>query len=109
MHVDGVLNIINAIIRAGNFRVEKSSPPALLGEISSHINDYIVYTTWVKIYCKKYFCNVRVAGLGEILSSESFRPYGIIFSYLPKDHPFLQSTLMLGECDHNVLEMLCIV
>ena len=34
--------------------------------------------TLVKIYSTEYFYNTKVAGLGEILSSENFVVYGIM-------------------------------
>ena len=51
----------------------------------SRVNDYIEYiatfTTLAKIYSTKYFCNTKVAGLGEILSSENFWLYSIFFLF----------------------------
>ena len=51
-------------------------PPALVGESFIHkflscINDYVedmvqTFTALAKIYSTKYFCNTKVAGLGEI-------------------------------------------
>ena len=35
-----------------------------------------IFTMWVKIYCVKHLCNVRVGGVGKVLSSENFWLYG---------------------------------
>ena len=48
------------------------SPPALMGEIlllcvDDFIEDMVTFTALEKIYSTKYFCNTKVAGLGEIL------------------------------------------
>ena len=42
----------------------------------------------VKIYSTEYFCNTKVAGLGEIFSSENFHVYGTLqhtnISFVPR-------------------------
>ena len=37
----------------------------------------VTFTALAKIYSIKYFCNTKVSGLGEILSSENFHVYGM--------------------------------
>ena len=41
------------------------SPPPLVGEIFIHKFDMVTFTA-LKIYSTEYFCNTKVAGLGEI-------------------------------------------
>ena len=45
-----------------------------------HVNDYrepmVIFTAWTKLYSIKYFCDVRVAGLGKIFVQRKFWLYG---------------------------------
>ena len=52
----------------------------------SCVNDYIepvvTFTAWVKICSAKYFCNVRVAGLGEIFVQQKFSAELYMYMYM---------------------------
>ena len=52
----------------------------------SCVNDYIepvvTSTAWVKICSAKYFCNVRVAGLGEIFVQQKFSAILYMYMYI---------------------------
>ena len=50
--------------------------------INDYIEDMTTFTALAKIYSTKYFCDTKVAGLGEILSSENLRLYSIYILFL---------------------------
>ena len=52
-------------------------PANFLSRIDDYTEDMATFTALAKIYSSEYFCNARVAGIGESLSSENFRLYGI--------------------------------
>ena len=45
--------------------------------VNDYIENMVTLTALAKIYSTEYICNTKVAGLGEILSSENFVVYGI--------------------------------
>ena len=75
-----------------NFHQEKNSPIspfALIGECSStnflscvNYTEYMAtFTALVKKISTKYFCNAKVAGLGELFVKQKFRLYSTIVSH----------------------------
>ena len=44
--------------------------------INDYIEDMATFTALVKIYSTEYFCNTKVARLGEIFVKENFHVYG---------------------------------
>ena len=48
----------------------------------SRVNDYTepmaTFTTWVKIYSTKYFCDARQLNCVKLLPSKNFQPYGTL-------------------------------
>ena len=60
-------------------------PANFLSCINDYTEDMATFTALAKIYSSEYFCNARVAGIGEILSSEKFHLHSNI-TYL-----FMQS------------------
>ena len=40
--------------------------------VNDYIEDMATFTTLAKIYCTEYFCNTKVAGLGEIFVKQNF-------------------------------------
>ena len=48
-----------------------------LSRIDDYTEDMVTFTALVKIYSSEYFCNARVAGIGEIFIQWKFWLYGI--------------------------------
>ena len=44
----------------------------LLSCVNDYIEDIATFTALAKIYSTEYFCNTKVAGLGEIFSTKNF-------------------------------------
>ena len=70
---------------AGKFRLEKIFtffapcshgrnfyPANFLSRVNDYIEPMVIFTAWVKFYFAKYFCNARVAELGEIFVQRIF-------------------------------------
>ena len=94
------------------------SPSALIGEILSRkflscVNDYVedmvTFTTLVKIYSTKYFCNTKVAGLGEIFVKRKFSRirYTCTLASFPSHTPILHVTFFPESWVYPLYEILC--
>ena len=93
-----IISSTHYISRSGNFyrwidqfARRKFSPPALIGQnfitlnfcpfIKDCIEDMATFTMLVKFYSTKYFCNTKVAGLGEIFiqrKTHIYNNYGTV-------------------------------
>ena len=48
--------------------------------VNDYIEDMATFTALVKIYSTKYFCNTKVAGLGEIFVKRNFSEHSCMVS-----------------------------
>ena len=54
------------------FIVVKFFSRKFLSCVNDYMEDMVTFTALVKIYSPEYFCNTKVAGLGEIFVEQKF-------------------------------------